>query len=56
MPSLKQELINLLRKTEITGLAHLSNLISMSNVLLALLVFSFLTRLAEYKMTNEKEM
>ena len=41
MPSLIQELINLLKNTEITRLAYLTNLVSMSDVLSALLVFSF---------------
>ena len=44
MPSRIQELINLLKNTKITGLAFLTNLVSMSGVLLALLVFSFLIK------------
>ena len=45
MLSLIQELINLLKNTEITRLAYLTNLVSMSDVLFALLVFSFLIKL-----------
>ena len=45
MPSLIQEFTNLLRKTEITCLAYSANLVSMPDVLLALLVFSFLIKL-----------
>ena len=55
MPSLIQEFINLPKKTKIAGLAYLTNLVSMSDVLIALLVFSFLIKFdTSYEVQSDK--